>query len=82
VIKNCFDFSLKNVVKAMENHGFIKTKLNSDCQNGLTASINAWKVYNNSNIENKIDSPIIQDIIKYNRFDVEALQDILNYFRK
>lgn len=79
VIKDCFNFSLKNIVNAMNKHGLVPTKMESNCQSGMDAAINAWKTYQNG--ENS-SSPVLKDIEKYNTFDVESLYDILTYLRK
>lgn len=80
VIKNCFKFGLKEVAKTMHDHGMIKTKLDSDCDSGMTAAFKAWKAYQES--DNPTEHPDIVDIAKYNRFDVEVLYDILFYLRR
>lgn len=77
VIKNCFNFGLKNIAKCMYNHGMITTKLIAQCDSGLTASIKAWQAYNNSTASTEI----FDDISRYNQFDVTVLQDILSYLR-
>ena len=80
VIKDCFNYSLKHIAEAMYNHGFITTKLESDCVSGLSASVKAWNVYQNQHNPSKTN--IIKDIEQYNKFDVKVLWDILTYFRK
>jgi hypothetical protein len=80
VIKDCFKFGLKPISKAMYKHGLITTKLKSDCTSGMTAMVNAYKCYDNC-----IDPPnctTMNDIAKYNKFDVSVLEDILTYLRK
>jgi hypothetical protein len=82
VIKDCFKFGLKCISSAMKKHGMIKTEMDSICKSGMTACIQAWKMYednkDNENIENCIE---MKDISKYNKFDVEVLYDIINYLR-
>lgn len=80
VIKNCFNFSLKNIAKAMYNHKMISTKIESNCDSGMSAMIQAWNCYNNN--ENVNNSKIMKDITKYNQFDCKVLWDILSYLRK
>ena len=80
VIKNCFKFGLKSIVKAMNQHGMIPTKMDSECDSGRTAALRAWDTYQTS--IDPVHSNTIRDIAKYNRFDVEALYDILTYLRK
>ena len=76
-IKGCFNFKLKDVSKAMRNHGFIKSKIESECDNGMCASIKAWNAYNNS--DNPSQSSIMNDISKYNEFDCNVLYEIVNF---
>jgi hypothetical protein len=80
VIKDCFNFGLKNIANAMYKHKLISTKLDSECSNGLIASVNAWNVYQDH--ADPTNSEIMKDIIKYNEFDCKVLWDILRYLRK
>jgi len=79
VIKGCFNFKLKNIVSAMNKNGLINTRLRSECTDGLTAAAKAYNAYNT--YQNPDSSPPIRDVEIYNRFDVEALYDILTYLR-
>ena len=80
VLKDCHNFGLKNVAKAMYTHGMITVQLESDCKNGMTAMVQALKLYN-SDID--VDtSTVMMDIKKYNEFDCKVLQQILNFFIK
>lgn len=87
VIKNCFSFGLKAIAGAMKKHGMITAELDSDCKDGLTAMVNAWELYTRTNIlssgsaNDPVESQVMKDIIKYNRFDVVSLWDILRYIR-
>lgn len=80
VIKDCFNFSLKSIVKAMNKHSLIPTKITSDCDSGICAAVKAFDIYKNDPGGVKTNT-VMLDIEKYNRFDVEALYDILNYIR-
>ena len=80
VIKDCFNFGLKNIANAMYKHKLISTRLDSECSNGLVASVNAWNVYQQH--PEPIKSEIMKDIIKYNEFDCKVLWDIIKYLRK
>jgi hypothetical protein len=80
VIKDCFKYGLKQIAKAMYKHNLIKTSLDSDCTSGMTAMVNAWKCYENE--ETPSSCPIMEDIAKYNKFDVCVLEDIMTYLRK
>jgi hypothetical protein len=80
VIKDCFKFGLKPIAIAMKKHNLIKTKLDSECNSGMSAMIKAWKCY--QDFSDPANCPIMQDISKYNKFDVQVLKDILSYLRK
>jgi len=79
VIKDCFSYSLKKIAHSMKKHQLINTPIESECLDGLTAMIKAWKTY--KTIDNPVNSVIMKDIIKYNEFDCKLLCDILNYIR-
>lgn len=80
VIKDCFKFGLKQIAKAMHKHGLISTKLDSECTSGMTAMVNAWKCYEDE--ENPATCHVMNDIARYNKFDVCVLEDILSYLRR
>ena len=80
VIKDCFKYSLKTISKAMRKHNFITTKLESDCDSGMLAAVRSWEAYQTE--KNPQSCAIIQDIAKYNCFDVKVLWEILTYLRK
>ena len=79
VIKDCFNFGLKNIANAMYKHKLISTRLDSECSNGLIASVNAWNVYQEH--PDPVNSQIMKDIIKYNEFDCKVLWDIIKFLR-
>ena len=84
VIKDCFDFKLKNIASNMYKHGLIETKIESNCKDGMIAMIQASKLYESiePSLETNIsDNNIMKDIIKYNMFDCNILCDILSYLR-
>ena len=61
----------------------ISAKIESECNNGMTAMISAFKCYNSSNESTEIEnSDVMKDIGKYNEFDVKVLSEILYYLRK
>ena len=64
----------------MYKHKLISTKIESECSNGLMASINAWKEYQTN--PDPINSGVMKDIKKYNEFDCKVMWDILRYLRK
>lgn len=80
VIKDCFNFGLKNIAKAMRKHDMISVRIESDCDNGMACMVNAWKVYNSS--EHPEHSDIMKDITKYNEFDCKVLWEMIDYLRE
>lgn len=78
-IKNCFGYSLKSIAKAMKKNGLISTPFESECTDGRTAMVKAWKCY--EKCENPINSGVMKDICQYNEFDCRAIYDIITYFR-
>ena len=77
VIKDCFKFGLKEIAKALYSHGFIKTKIESNCSSGLNASISAWNAYKNKGDKDAI----LKDIELYNYFDTSVLFEIITLLR-
>ena len=79
-IKGCFGFGLKKIVEHMKRHEMIDTKLEAECQNGMMAMIKAWNCY--KNFSQPDESPVMNDIAKYNEFDCKSMYDILTFLRK
>jgi hypothetical protein len=78
IIKGSFNFSLKNIGKAMYNLGYITTiwDENINVKNGLDAMFQAFNIYKNKNNLNFEQE--IEPIIKYNNIDCKIMWDILN----
>jgi predicted RecB family nuclease len=75
VIKDSFNFKLKNIATALYKHKMIDTCYSSNnCTNGLDASINALQLYN-SNQKNISSHPIMQDIQNYNEIDCKLVYE-------
>jgi len=75
-IKNCFNYKLKSISKAMHEHKMIKSKYDCDIQDGkqsMGVAIEYYK-YRNKNLLN--------EIIKYNKLDCQVLYEILTYLRE
>jgi hypothetical protein len=82
VIKDCFKFSLKSVSSALFKHGFIKCKIESVVKSGLEVAIQAWNEYEKfGTIESPENNIVLKDILVYNKFDVNVIQEIF-YFIK
>lgn len=79
MIKDCFKFGLKHIAKALYKNKLIFTKLESNCDNGLSCMIKAYEVYQNE--KDPVNSKTMDDISKYNKFDCKVLWEILQYLR-
>jgi hypothetical protein len=75
-IKNCYNYSLKSVAKAMYEHGYIQTIWNQDMFDGLECSARAFNMYK---YNHQKDLP---NIIRYNEIDCKVIFEILQYFRR
>jgi hypothetical protein len=85
VIKGVFNFSLKNVAKKLYEYGFIDCIWDTETQNGEGVLINAVKALEEKCGINNIalrDTPMMQDIIKYNSFDCKTLYEIIQFLIK
>jgi hypothetical protein len=78
-IKGSFNFALKNIAKALRNHGFISSQIESNCCSGMDAMIIAYNAYSKNEEEKKKE---LDDVAKYNEFDCKVLHEILSYLRK
>ena len=82
VIKDSFNFKLKNIANALYSNKMITTCYNteSDCLDGLDACINALKIYDeNIPIAN---NPIIKTIEEYNSIDCKMLYELYTLLEK
>jgi len=80
VVKGCFGYGLKDIARCLKKHGLISTPLESECTNGRTAMIQAWRAY--SRFEKPVKSGIMKDVTQYNEFDCRVVGDILTYLRR
>ncbi len=83
-IKGALNFGLKSVAKALYHNKMIEVIWDNEnpCSNGLSAMVLAWKTYQRNILSDVHESPVIQDIIKYNEIDCRVLWEIINYLRK
>lgn len=75
-IKGCYKFKLKEIASQMVKHRMITTKLDTNCQNGFEAMVEAWEYYKGAPGSN------MDDIVKYNEWDCKVLWDMLRYLRE
>ena len=78
VVKNMFNFKLKEVANAFRSHGLIKTQWDDNIDNGFVAMMKASNYYANKDDNKKI----IDDISEYNKNDCVVLWEIVDYLRK
>lgn len=79
VIKGCFDFKLKSIIKSLNENELIDFSYNdSEVTNGMDAQIIAWNYYNNKdNYESEFN-----DVLYYNKLDCHALYFIYKFLSK
>ena len=76
IIKECFGFGLKSILKKLNEYKLVKFKWNS-FDDGLLTSFIARDIYNK-----KInDKKLFNNIIKYNEIDCKALYTLLKFIR-
>lgn len=77
VLKNCFNFKLKDIAKAMRNNKMIQSSYTGNCKSGYSAMISALEYYTTNSDNNSV----LSDIQNYNETDCKILYEILNYLR-
>ncbi len=75
VIKGCFDFKLKSIIKGLNDNDLIDFKYDSDVTNGMDAQIIAWNYYNN----NEKYEQDFTNVLYYNKLDCVALYFIYKF---
>lgn len=81
VIKGAYNFTLKEISKALYSYGHIETlwKNVGSCTNGISAMTVAFYCYNNN--KDVTQNVKMKEVIKYNECDVKVMYEILEYFR-
>jgi len=80
VIKDCFNFKLKNIASALYRNNLIKTCYEAnDCMDGLDATIMALQLYDNNKVKN---NPVLLSIEKYNETDCKVLYELYELLEK
>ena len=75
-VPGCYNFKLKDVSNSLYKLGLINTTWNTECIDGLGASVIAWKCNETGFPINKIK--IIRDVKKYNEIDCKVMYEICN----
>jgi hypothetical protein len=80
-IKGALNYSLKTIAKTLYKHNLIQTSwsLNSQCNNGLDALVQANKLYS-TKLNLELDD--MKDISYYNEIDCKVLYEIILYLRE
>lgn len=83
VIKGVFDFSLKNISKALYSHGLIKNTWEDASIDGREAMVHAWLSNDISKINNQSmkENPLIKEIQKYNFIDCKVVEELTELLR-
>jgi len=84
VIKNSFNFGLKNIAETMYKHKMIKTIWDDKNIDGKEAMVYAWNANDIAIKQNKCMKNIyyMKNIRKYNYYDCKVLEEIADYLRK
>ena len=80
LIKDCFNYSLKNIVNSLNKYKLINIKW-TEITNGLDAMYLAWKEYQNNETIN-INNTMFINIINYNEIDCKVLYHILLFIKQ
>jgi len=81
VIKDCYNYKLKSITKALFSKRLITTNYDCECCSGMEAQTQAWNLYR-KHTDNILTTPIMKDIIKYNEIDCKILFDLVCLIRK
>ena len=81
IIKECFGFGLKEIVRKLKQHNFIDTEWSS-LDDGLLSSFIARNIYLNKKDDiNNINKEMVS-IVEYNYIDCRAMLDVLEWMRR
>ena len=75
-IKGCLNFGLKNVARALNGHGLIRTTWDNTYADGMGVMMSICSDENIRNME------MMYDIVKYNEIDCKVMSEIIEYLRK
>jgi hypothetical protein len=81
IIKECFGFSLKQVVKTLNSHKLLDLCW-PELDDGLLSSFIAKQIYQYNTNSNISKNKEMEDIVEYNFIDCKALYELLIFIRK
>jgi hypothetical protein len=84
VVKGAFSFGLKSIARAMRGHGLIETHWGEGLADGAGAMAGAWAAAADSRARGRSlsESPVMQEIARYNEVDCRVMAEILDYLRR
>ena len=84
VVKGAFSFGLKSIARAMRSHGLIETAWGEGLADGAGAMAGAWAAAADSRARGRslTESPVMQEIARYNEVDCRVMAEILDYLRR
>jgi len=84
VVKGAFSFGLKSIARAMRSHGLIETAWGEGLADGAGAMAGAWSAAADSRARGRslTESPVMQEIARYNEVDCRVMAEILDYLRR
>jgi hypothetical protein len=84
VVKGAFSFGLKSIARAMRAHGLIETAWGEGLADGAGAMAGAWSAAADSRARGRSlsESPVMQEIARYNEVDCRVMAEILDYLRR
>jgi hypothetical protein len=84
VVKGAFSFGLKSIARALRAHGLIQTAWGEGLADGAGAMAGAWSAAADSRARGRslADSPVMQEIARYNEVDCRVMAEILDYLRR
>ena len=84
VVKGAFSFGLKSIARAMRAHGLIETAWGEGLADGAGAMAGAWAAAADSRARGRplFESPVMQEIGRYNEVDCRVMAEILDYLRR
>jgi hypothetical protein len=84
VVKGAFSFGLKSIARAMRAQGLIETAWGEGLADGAGAMAGAWSAAADSRARGRslAESPVMQEIARYNEVDCRVMAEILDYLRR
>ena len=84
VVRGAFSFGLKAIARAMRSHGLIETAWGEGLADGAGAMAGAWAAAADARARGRglRESPLMDEIARYNEVDCRVMAEILDYLRR